>query len=418
MCSPDGGSGESSECMETHSFGDADSALRSTLVFTSPRAWIRIALFDALGFGEAYMDGEIDVSGLEEFVEIIILNRPYLSSETNNSIKTLPFNLNHHLKNVFNSKRTNSLVNSMSNISAHYDLGNDMFQAFLDQTMMYSCPVWDLKQVSGTSNGLKSKESLYDAQLRKIHMIIEKAQLGPKDKVLEIGTGWGGFAIEAVKRTGCSIHTITLSKEQAILAQKRIDKEGLTDKIEVSILDYRLLPRKNQYTKVVSIEMLEAVGAEYLATYFQSLDGLLDLKIGRAVIQVITMPDERYRAYCSKIDFIQKYIFPGGHCPSIMALTESIYVGTSGKLIVEDLEDIGVHYARALRLWRESFNQKFNQVVELNGYDKSIYNNQFRRQWEFYFAYCEAGFALGVLGDVQVVLRRCGAAGLMGKVPR
>lgn len=249
--------------------------------------------------------------------------------------------------------------------------------------MTYSCPIWNLKLDASTLNN----ESLEDAQMTKLSRFVDGAHIKASDHVLEIGTGWGSFAIEAVRRTGCRVTTLTLSIEQKALAEKRIAAAGFTDNIEVKLMDYRALPvPRVPFDKVVSIEMLEAVGREYLETYFECIHRLLK-KDGIAVFQCITMPEGRYEAYAKGEDFIRKYIFPGGHLPSISQLVENIAKGSEGTLVVERIENIGGHYARTLRLWRENFMFNFDSRIrpalmqehEEMG-DKEV--EVFRRKWE------------------------------------
>lgn len=203
---------------------------------------------------------------------------------------------------------TNTLSNALSNISAHYDISNEMFAAFLDSTMTYSCAYW----TKGTPGSHDTTESLEQAQMNKIRKIIELARIREGDHVLEIGSGWGSLAIEAVRSRKCQVTTLTLSAEQKALAEERIAEAGLSDKIDVLLCDYRSLPREHQFDKIVSCEMIEAVGQQFLDEYFKSCDGLLKLEgEAVAVYQCITMPESRYRNYCREIDFIRKYIFPG-----------------------------------------------------------------------------------------------------------
>lgn len=230
-----------------------------------------------------------------------------------------------------------------------------MFASFLSDDMTYSCPIWRLN-----SSEDEEEESLEAAQMTKLHRFIDGARIKPIDHVLEIGTGWGSFAIEAVWTTGCRVTSLTLSIEPKALAEKRIAAAGFTDRIEVKLMDYRALPIPSvPYDKVISIEMLEAVGKEYLETYFSCIHRLLK-KDGIAVFQCITMPEGRYEGYAKGEDFIRKYIFPGGHLPSISQLVENISKGSEGTLVVERIKNIGGHYAKTLRLWKEKFMSNFD----------------------------------------------------------
>jgi cyclopropane-fatty-acyl-phospholipid synthase len=280
------------------------------------------------------------------------------------------------------ARSTNTLSNSLLNVSAHYDISNEMFAAFLSDDMTYSCPIWRPQ-----SSQNEEEETLEAAQMTKLNRFIDGAHIKPTDHVLEIGTGWGSFAIEAVRKTGCRVTSLTLSIEQKALAEKRIAAAGFADRIEVLLMDYRALPTpKVLYDKVISIEMLEAVGREYLETYFGCIHRLLK-KDGIAVFQCITMPEGRYEAYAKGEDFIRKYIFPGGHLPSISQLVDNISKGSEGTLVVERIENIGGHYAKTLRLWREAFMKNFGSRIRpaLMMEHRDMGEKEvevFRRKWE------------------------------------
>src|ERR1700761_1854011 len=286
--------------------------------------------------------------------QIFIANRNELSNAT-----TLTSYLSSTITGFL--RRTNTLTNARLNISAHYDISNAMFAAFLSKDMTYSCPIWE----AVSSEKGEQEESLEDAQMRKLDRFIDNAKIKPTDHVLEIGTGWGSFAIRAVQRTACRITSLTLSREQKDLADRRIAEAGLTDNIEVLLCDYRALPmpREGPYDKIVSIEMIEAVGREFLATYFECIHKLLKPDGGIAVFQCITMPESRYEAYSKGQDFIRKYIFPGGHLPTVSQLVESINKGSQGLLVVDAVENIGPHYAKTLRIWRENFKKHFDDRI-------------------------------------------------------
>ena len=259
-----------------------------------------------------------------------------------------------------------------------------MFAAFLSDDMTYSCPIWLPK-----SEPNSAFESLEGAQETKLQYFITHARIKQSDHVLEIGTGWGSFAIAAVQKTGCKVTSLTLSKEQKELAEKRIATAGYSDHIEVLLCDYRKLPasRKGSYDKVVSIEMLEAVGREFLDTYFECIDHVLKPQGGIAVFQCITMPETRYEGYSKGDDFIRKYIFPGGHLPTVSQLVGSIERGSKGTLIVDDLLNIGGHYAKTLRIWRETFERNFETRIKpalLEEHEGMSLKDVglFRRKWE------------------------------------
>lgn len=294
-----------------------------------------------------------------------------------------------------------------------------MFAAFLSDDMTYSCPIWLPK-----SDPASATETLEHAQEVKLQRFITNAHLKTTDHVLEIGTGWGSFAIAAVQQTGCRITSVTLSSEQKTLAEERIAAAGLSDHITVLLCDYRNLtiPASGPYDKLVSIEMLEAVGPEYLTTYFSCVDRLLKQDGGIAVFQCITMPETRYDAYVKSTDFIRTYIFPGGHLPTVSQLVRTLTEGSKNKLVVDNIENIGPHYAKTLRLWREKFMANFDETIrpallrEHVGMKKTDVE-LFRRKWEYYFTYCEAGFRTATLGDVIFTVGREGAVEMAEEVP-
>jgi cyclopropane-fatty-acyl-phospholipid synthase len=303
---------------------------------------------------------------------------------------------------------------------AHYDISNDMFAAFMSPDMTYSCPIWLPK-----SDEQSTTESLEEAQMRKLDRFIDNTHVKATDHVLEIGTGWGSLAMRAVQRTGCRVTSVTLSIEQKDLAEQRIRDAGLSDRISVLLCDYRDLkiPAEGPYDKIISIEMLEAVGKEYLEEYFRCIHKLLK-EDGIACFQCITMPEARYEAYAKSDDFIRRYIFPGGHLPTVTQLVNSITNGSAGALVVDVVENIGPHYAKALRLWREAFLDNWDATIKpqlLKDQKSQDLDNEsaevFKRKWEYYFRYSEAGFATKTLGDVIITVGREGATQMMEDVP-
>ncbi|KAH9827951.1 cyclopropane-fatty-acyl-phospholipid synthase like protein [Teratosphaeria destructans] len=402
-------------------------------VYTTPHAelkvlgelfWVRLAVFADMGFAESYMLGEVACPDITAFFKLFILNKAYLSNGV-----TFTSKISGKIAGLV--RQTNTLSNARLNISAHYDISNDMFAAFLSPDMTYSCPIWLPR-----SNAASSQETLEQAQFRKLNRFVNNAKIKATDHVLEIGTGWGSFAILAVEKTGCKVTSLTLSAEQKTLAEERIRKAGLQDKIQVLLCDYRSLPipsESEKFDKIVSIEMLEAVGAEYLETYFRCVDQLLKSDGGVAVFQCITMPESRYEVYSKSDDFIRRYIFPGGHLPTITQLLDAIRAGSTTKtspprLIPETVENIGPHYAKTLRLWRQNFMQNFNAKIKpalLNEHKDGHRGKRmseedvelFKRKWEYYFSYCEAGFATKTLGDVIITVGREGAVEMMEDVP-
>ncbi|RYN69329.1 hypothetical protein AA0117_g10844 [Alternaria alternata] len=376
--------------------------------------WVRLALFADMGFAESYMLGEFTTPDLTKFFELFILNRNYLSNGS-----TFTSAISSGLAGLV--RGSNNLKNARLNISAHYDISNEMFAAFLSQDMTYSCPIWLPK-----SDPKCASESLYDAQMRKLDRFIDNTHIKGTDHVLEIGTGWGSFAMRAVQRTGCRVTSLTLSIEQKELAEERIREAGMSDKIQVLLCDYRSLevPETGPFDKAVSIEMLEAVGKEYLVTYFKCIDKLLKKEGGVACFQCITMPDARYEAYAKSDAFIRRYIFPGGHLPAVSELVASIQTASGGSLVVDSIENIGPHYAKALRLWREEFLDNWEGKIKPQLIKEKSQEGMddegaevFKRKWDYYFRYSEAGFSTKTLGDVIITVGREGAIQMMEDVP-
>jgi cyclopropane-fatty-acyl-phospholipid synthase len=276
-----------------------------------------------------------------------------------------------------------SLRRARRNIGYHYDLGNDLYRLFLDESLTYSCAIW------------KEEDTLERAQERKLRRVCERLGLGPEDHVLEIGCGWGSFALCAAGRYGARVTGLTISEQQASLARERVAAAGLDDRIEIRLQDYRTLD--GQYTKIASIEMLEAIGHAQFPVFFEACDRLL-APGGCACVQTIVIPDERYERYRRHDDWIRRYIFPGSLLPSVEALRRAM--GRASALRISGLEDIGPHYAPTLQAWRDRFLARLQDVRRL-GYDE-----RFLRTWDFYLAYCEAAFRTHSLRDVQLVLKR------------
>jgi len=389
----------------------ADAIPRVEVVIKSEAFWMRLFLFADMGFAESYMLGEIECEDLTAFFQLFIVNREEMGNGT-----TWFSSLSIAISSL--ARTTNTLSNALLNISAHYDISNDMFAAFLSPDMTYSCPIW--KKDPDLS---KPEETLEQAQMTKLNRFIDGARIKPSDHVLEIGTGWGSFAIEAVRKTGCRVTSLTLSKEQKALAEERINAAGFSDRIDVRLTDYRALETPERpFDKIVSIEMLEAVGQEFLGTYFACIDRLLKKNGGIAVFQCITMPEGRHEAYSKGEDFINHYIFPGGYLPSTTQLLNHISKESRGTLIVENVENIGGHYSKTLRLWKEEFLRNFDSKIRPalkrehdNMSEEEI--DVFRRKWEYYFTYCEAGFLTKTLGDVIITVGREGALELMEGIP-
>lgn len=358
-----------------HSFGKTASP-HSTIYDFQFEVYQDIAFGGMIGAAEAYIQEKWKTDELTELVRILALNKQVF--EEMNS-RFAQFREKTNL--AFHWLRKNTRIGSKKNIQAHYDLGNDFFKLFLDETMMYSCAIFP-----------SHSSSLYEASIYKLERICQKLELQPQDRVIEIGTGWGGFAIHAAKHYGCHITTVTISQEQFDFANERIREEGLTDQITVLLQDYRDIEGK--FNKLVSIEMIEAVGHQYLQEYFRVCSQLLTEE-GMMLIQAIVTDEKAFEAGKNTVDFIQKYIFPGGCVPSITAMNTAIRDQTNMRMF--HLEDFGPHYATTLKHWRENFFRHLAQVKQLG------YSNEFIRMWEYYLSYCEGGFWERIIGCVQVL---------------
>ena len=359
-------------------FGNTEQSSELTVEINvkDQRFYSDIALGGTVAAGEAYMQGYWSCNNLTGLVRIMLRNRQVMDQvEGGFSLFKAPILRFIHWLN------RNSQAGSRRNIEAHYDLGNEMFELFLDPTMMYSCAYYP-----------DSEASLDQAATAKLQRICEKLQLSEKDHVVEIGTGWGGFAIYAASHFGCKVTTTTISKQQYEIARQRVFAAGLEDKVTLLMQDYRDL--QGTYDKLVSIEMIEAVGPQYLETYFAKCSSLLKPD-GIMLIQAITIQDQFYDQAIKSVDFIQRYIFPGGFIPSVTAISNAVKKSTDTRLF--QMEDIGPHYASTLRDWRKNF---FNNIEQIKGLG---YSNQFIAMWDFYLCYCEGGFLERTLGTSHLV---------------
>ena len=352
-------------------------SLHATVHVLDQRFYSEVAFGGSIGAGEAYMQGFWRTDDLTMLLRILLLNRDVLDSMDRGLARlTAP------LQKTLHWVSRNTRQGSRKNIAAHYDLGNDFFQLFLDPAMMYSSAVFDHVDMT-----------LEQASIAKLDRICRKLDLKPDDHVLEIGTGWGGFAMHAVKHYGCRVTTTTISRQQYALAKVRIEAAGLDDRITLLLEDYRDL--RGQYDKLVSIEMIEAVGHDFYDRYFGQCSALLKPD-GLMLLQAITIGDQRYDSARRGVDFIQRHIFPGSCIPSVAVMSNSIARATDLRLF--HLEDIGPHYAETLRHWNENLFSNLAEVKALG------YSEEFIGMWEFYLCYCEAGFAERALGDVQMLL--------------
>ena len=362
--------------------GDHDSP---ELELVRPNAlFARLALDTKIGLGESYMAGDWKAGPGTDLADLLT---PFAAQLT----RLVPQPLQ-RLRTIIDKRiphsQENTLAGSRNNVRAHYDLSNDLFEAFLDPTMSYSAAWFDQSESVVTATRLE------EAQLRKIDGVLDYAGVGARTRLLEIGTGWGALAIRAAQR-GAQVRSVTISAEQLDFAAQRVAGAGVTDRVDLRLQDYREV--SGSYDAIVSVEMVEAVGEAYWPTYFATLDRLL-APGGKVSLQTITMAHERLVATRRSFGWIQKYIFPGGLIPSLRAVEATLAAHTT--LRVAQRRELGPHYARTLNLWRERFHQEWPKLHAL-GFDET-----FRRMWEFYLAHCEAGFRAGYLGVSQLQLTR------------
>ena len=353
--------------------------LSATIVVHDPSFYAEIAYGGTIGAGEAYMYGWWSCNDLTTLVRLMILNMSVLDH-----IETGLARLTAAMRKLVHLLHRNTRAGSRRNIAAHYDLGNDFFALMLDETLTYSSGIFE-----------RPDTTLQDASLAKLDRICQKLQLSPTDHVLEIGTGWGSFALHAAQHYGCHITTTTISQQQFALAARRVAEAGLTDRVSVLRQDYRALT--GEYDKLVSIEMIEAVGRPFFDTYFERCSQLLKPH-GMMLLQAITIADQRYEQAARSVDFIQRYIFPGGCLPSVAAISHSLARVTDLRLF--HLEDLTPHYATTLNRWRTRFFANLSQIRALG------YSDTFVRMWEFYLCYCEGGFLERTVGNVQMLLTK------------
>jgi len=364
---------------ETTAFGDQDASLQAEIYVQHSSAYRQVLFGGSIGAGEAYMAGSWTTPNLTNVVRVFVQNIDVLDDMDTSFtfIKRLLSKFNHLLN-------ANTLTGSKKNISAHYDLNNDFFQLFLDESMMYSSGIY-----------LNTEDTLEQASINKLRRVCDTLKLDESDHLLEIGTGWGGLAIFAAKHYGCQVTTTTISKEQYLFAKARIREEGLEDKITLLLKDYRKV--SGSFDKIVSIEMIEAVGHKFLSNYFKKCSSLLK-EDGLMLLQAITIPDQRYDYYCKEPDFIKTYIFPGGHLPSLNVISRNIARHTDFQLI--DFKDIGFDYAKTLNDWHKRFSDNRDKLTLL-GFDET-----FIRMWEYYFSYCEGGFIEQSISTSQILFSK------------
>ena len=364
--------------------GQPDAEISASVRIVRPEFFKRCVLFGDVGFGEAYVDGDWETDDITRVIAWFILNVENSPAMSGSRSKKFLVNVLGRYNRIVHLLRPNSLETSRRNISEHYDLGNDFYKLFLDPTMTYSSALFE-----------SPEQTLEAAQIAKYDALCRKLKLKPTDHLLEIGSGWGGFSCHAAKNYGCRITTVTISEEQFKYAQARFKTEGVADRVDIKLMDYRLIT--GQFDKIASIEMLEAVGHAYHEVYFAKCHELLKCD-GMLGLQMITCPDARYESLRKNVDWIQKHIFPGSLLLSVGRVNEAL--NKTGDLFLHDFLDMGNSYAKTLKLWRDKFNQQLVAIRAL-GFD-----DRFIRKWNYYFSYCEAAFAMRNISVVQAVYTR------------
>ncbi len=363
---------------EIFQFGDSSSGGPAATIRTRhPRFYTSLLFGGSVGAGESYMRGEWTCDRLTDLVRLMVRNRDALEGVESGLARIYG-----SLLRAAHRLRRNTRRGSRRNISAHYDLGNEFYELFLDSTMSYSCALFE-----------DSEASLEAASVAKIDRICRKLDLSPRDHVLEIGTGWGGWARHAAVNYGCRVTTATISRRQWEYSRRKIEAAGLSNRVEVLFSDYRDL--EGVYDKLVSVEMVEAVGHHYLDLFFRRCADLLRPE-GTMLLQAITIADQNYERARDSVDFVKRHIFPGSFIPSVTALCHSMTRASDLRLV--HLEDLTPHYARTLKEWRKRFNGNLAKVRQMG------FSEEFIRMWEFYLCYCEGGFAERAIGDVQMLL--------------
>ncbi|KAJ3691537.1 hypothetical protein LUZ61_020701 [Rhynchospora tenuis] len=395
------------DCGTTIEFGEPNDKCRvkSVLRVHNSSFYFKIAAEADIGLANAYINGYFSFDdqeqGLLDLLLVLIANRDLRNSNPSKRGWWTPLLVTAGLASakyfIRHVLRKNSVTQTRRNISRHYDLSNDLFSLFLDETMSYSCGIFKTED-----------EDLKTAQLNKISSLIDKARINKEHAVLEIGCGWGSLAIEMVKRTGCNYTGITLSEEQLKYAERKVEEAGLEDHIKFILCDYRQLPCTQKFDRIISCEMIEHVGHEYMDKFLGCCESLL-AEDGLLVLQFTSMPDSRYDEERRSSGFIAEYMFPGGCVPSLSRVTAAM--STSSKLCVEHVENIGIHYYPTLQHWRSNFTANKQKIIGL-GFDE-----MFIRIWDYYFVYCMAGFKSRTLGNYQIVFSRPGNTKALGDHP-
>jgi cyclopropane-fatty-acyl-phospholipid synthase len=368
----------------TKLIGQPGAQISAQVRIHNSRFFKRCVLHGDVGFGEAYVDGDWDTDDIMQVISWFILNVENSPAMSGSRAKQWLINMLGWQNRIGHLLRPNSVDISRRNISEHYDLGNEFYKLFLDPTLTYSSALFTSQE-----------QSLQDAQTAKYDRLCRQLKLRPGDQVLEIGSGWGGFSLHAARNYGVHLTTVTISEAQFVYARELFRREGLSGRIDIKLQDYRWLTGK--FDKIVSIEMLEAVGDEYLETYFAKCHELLNPH-GLLALQMITCPDSRHTALRKNVDWIQKHIFPGSLLLSIHRVNQALRA--TGDLFLHDLKDLGLSYAETLKRWHVAFNEH-ETAVRAQGFD-----HRFIRKWNYYLSYCEAAFARRNISVVQAIYTR------------
>lgn len=368
----------------TVTLGNGDGNVKADMRITDNDFFRRCVLYGDVGFGEAYSEGVWETSSITNVIKWFLLNINNAPNLSGSEAKTAILGMLKLFNKIYHARRSNTLSKARQNISEHYDLSNEFFSLWLDSSMTYSSAYFKNENMS-----------LEEAQQEKYDRLSRMMKLKPEHHVLEIGSGWGGNAIHMASNYGCKVTSITISEEQQKLATEKVAAAGLSDKIKIVLEDYRVID--GQYDRIVSIEMLEAVGAQFFETYFRQVHKLLKPD-GLLALQVITCPDSRFEELRRGVDWIQKHIFPGSLLPSVGALNKAI--NNTGDLTLVDLKDLGRHYAKTLAAWRDNFNRVKEQIEKI-GFDPT-----FQRKWNYYLSYCEAAFAMRNINVMQLLYAR------------
>jgi cyclopropane-fatty-acyl-phospholipid synthase len=358
--------------------------IHATMIIRDPDFYRRCVLYGDVGFGEAYVDGLWETDSVTEVIRWALLNIDQAPGVSGSKVQALGLGLLKGLNRLGHNRRSNTTEGSRKNIAQHYDLNNEFFRLWLDPTLTYSGAYF-----------CREGMSLEEAQFAKYERLCRQMQLSASDHVLEIGSGWGANAIYMAGHYGCRVSSVTISEEQYRLASERVREAGLEDLVAIQLKDYRAL--EGQFDKIVSVEMLEAVGHDHLDTYFGKCHQLLK-RDGILALQAITCPDSRYESLRKGVDWIQKHIFPGSLLPSVAAINRAI--NRTGDLSLIDLKDIGLDYAKTLQAWQERFNARLDEVRGLG------FGEAFVRKWNYYLSYCEAAFAMRNIYVMQMVYTR------------